>query len=112
PVHLVVPSGSRGGDPCRGNAVRESVVAWCRSATRAASDDSRRSSPMTHGTLDDASSSRLFDLVHGVKRRWRLARVLRGAAVALGVLLATLVVLGVALDRLSYPPAFVVAGRI
>src|SRR5439155_8808682 len=67
---------------------------------------------MTHGTLADASSSRLLDLVRGVRRRWRLARVLRGAAIALGALLATVVIFGAALDRFSYPPTLVVAGRI
>jgi len=66
---------------------------------------------MGHVALD-SNIAQVFDLVHGVRRRWRWARVLRGAAIALAGLLATLIVAAIVLDRSGYSAGVVIAGRV
>lgn len=64
------------------------------------------------GSAIDSSVAQVFDVVHGVRRRWRWARVVRGAAIALAGILATLVASALVLDATRYEPAVVIAARV
>ena len=62
--------------------------------------------------MHDSSAAQLFDVVDGVRRRWRLARVLRGGAVVAVSLVALLLTAAFVLDAVAYAPAAVIAARI
>ena len=54
----------------------------------------------------------VLGVVHGVRRRWRMARVLRGVAITLAGVLVTLVASALILEAVKYAPAAVIATRI
>ena len=62
--------------------------------------------------MPEASATQLLDVVDGVRRRWRLARVLRGAAIAVVSLVALLLASALLLAAVSYAPNAVIAARI
>jgi hypothetical protein len=60
----------------------------------------------------DSSVAQIFGVVHGVRRRWRWARTLRGAAIAVAGVLASLVIAALILDAARYAPGAVIAARV
>ncbi|MEX2178119.1 MAG: DUF4175 family protein, partial [Gemmatimonadaceae bacterium] len=65
---------------------------------------------MGHSALD-ANIGQVLGVVHGVRRRWRLARVLRGIAIAAAGILVTLVACALILEVAKYAPSAVVGSR-
>lgn len=60
----------------------------------------------------DSDVTSIFGVVIGARRRWRLARVLRGIAIASAGIVVTLVTAALVLDAVRYAPAAVIAARI
>jgi hypothetical protein len=63
-----------------------------------------------HGAID-SSIAQVFGVVARVRNRWRLARVVRGAAVALAGIVVTLVAASLILEASNYAANVVVAAR-
>jgi hypothetical protein len=61
---------------------------------------------------NDSSAATVFGVVGNVRRRWRLARALRGLAIVAGALVVLLVVAALLLQAVTYAPAAVIAARI
>src|SRR5262245_19223585 len=62
------------------------------------------------GAADGAAD--LLHVVDKVRRRWRMARVLRGSAIVVVALFATLITAAALLDALAYDPTAVIVARI
>ena len=59
-----------------------------------------------------ASVAQVGAVVHYVRRRWRMARVLRGLAIALAAVLVLVVASAFVLEATKYAPAVVVGSRV
>jgi hypothetical protein len=67
---------------------------------------------MMERTANDSGVAHVFGVVTQVKRRWRLARALRGAAIVIGALLAMVIAVALILPAVGYAPGAVIAARI
>jgi len=66
---------------------------------------------MAHSVVD-TSLSQLTGVIDGVRRRWRITRVLRGVALTVGGLVMTLVAGALMLEAVKYAPAAVIVARL